>query len=112
MTNPDFEGWLYKKSRHFGAWRARWAVLEGHWLFTFKEKQKYTDPTECIDLLRYSNTLSLGQREKGYSFALTSAEPSGEISSYEFAVEDDEDFKSWKHKIERIQLGSSQDLSV
>lgn len=79
-------------------------MLEGHWLFTFKNEKEYKDPTECIDLSRFTNFMSLGQREKGYSFALTNTKDGDKgLPSYEFAIEDDEAFKMWKTKIEESQ---------
>ena len=107
VTNPDQEGWLFKKSRHLEVWRPRWAVLEGHWLFTFKNEKEYKDPTECIDLSRFTNFMSLGQREKGYSFALTNTKDGDKLPSYEFAIEDDDLFKTWKTKIEAAQSAAA-----
>jgi hypothetical protein len=107
VNTPEFEGWVFKKSRHLEVWRPRWVVLEGHWLFTFKGEKDYKDPTECIDLSRFANFMSLGQREKGYSFALTNTRD-GEKGqpSYEFAIEDDDMFKTWKRKIEAAQASA------
>eukprot|EP00475_Leptophrys_vorax_P042158 TRINITY_DN79504_c0_g1_i1.p1 TRINITY_DN79504_c0_g1~~TRINITY_DN79504_c0_g1_i1.p1 ORF type:complete len:111 (+),score=18.44 TRINITY_DN79504_c0_g1_i1:107-439(+) len=108
MSKVEHEGWLFKKSRHVEAWRARWTVLEGTTLKTYKEEKEYKNATEEIDLTKFTNFMSLGQREKGYSFALTNTKEGDKgLSTYEFAIEDDEMYKLWKQKIEAAQAAAS-----
>mmetsp|Transcript_20012 Transcript_20012/g.27875 ORF Transcript_20012/g.27875 Transcript_20012/m.27875 type:complete len:380 (-) Transcript_20012:209-1348(-) len=46
----QLEGWVEKQSRYLRSWRHRWLVLRYPKLFTFKERQVYSSPTEEIDL--------------------------------------------------------------
>ena len=43
------EGYLFKQSRYLKKWRNRWVVLKPDYLYTFKEKGVYSNPTEQIE---------------------------------------------------------------
>eukprot|EP01083_Nonionella_stella_P039673 107895_1 len=45
-----FEGFLHKQSVYLKKMRKRWMVLKDHFLYSYKEKQVYTHPTEIFDL--------------------------------------------------------------
>lgn len=70
-------------------------------MFTFKDEQKYDNPTEIIDLREFGNLVTLGHRAKGHMFALTRVIGEGK-SSFEFAVAKDDDYEQWRSHIERI----------
>eukprot|EP01084_Bolivina_argentea_P009880 18440_1 len=57
------EGYLEKKSLYLGVKRLRWMVIKGRFLYSYKEKQRYQDPTEEIDLL-FFNRLKLSRSHK------------------------------------------------
>ena len=50
------EGEVKKRSRWLGIWRSRWAVLDGHFLFTFKRKPSTNEeqPTEVLNLKEFT----------------------------------------------------------
>eukprot|EP01084_Bolivina_argentea_P284607 487826_1 len=58
MTNIIKEGWLIKKSRHFGKKRKRWIVLTRFSLSTFKKKRVYRDATEKISVSSISHIIA------------------------------------------------------
>ena len=43
------EGFLFKQSRYLKKWRNRWVVLKPDYLYTFKQKGVYSNPTEQIE---------------------------------------------------------------
>ena len=43
------EGYLFKQSRYLKKWRNRWVVLKPDYLYTFKVKGVYSNPTEQIE---------------------------------------------------------------
>eukprot|EP01083_Nonionella_stella_P242572 846045_1 len=54
ITDPIiFEGYLLKESQHLKTTRKRWIVLTKNYLYAYKKKQKYTNPTEIFDLSIY-----------------------------------------------------------
>eukprot|EP01084_Bolivina_argentea_P016473 30829_1 len=52
------EGFLYKKSRHLQQWRERWVVIHKNMIYTFVNKNIYTNPTEEINLTEFTHITS------------------------------------------------------
>lgn len=71
--NVDFEGWIWKESRHVKKWRQRWGVLDGTWFYTYKEERNYNSPTEALNLREFNKLTNLGETEKGHCFVVSSA---------------------------------------
>ncbi|KAJ1626182.1 hypothetical protein T492DRAFT_566832, partial [Pavlovales sp. CCMP2436] len=44
------EGWLRKRSRHRGVFRARWVVLTRSQILTYTDENRTSSPTEVIEL--------------------------------------------------------------
>ena len=47
------EGWLGKRSKHLNSSKLRWMVLTNNCLYSYKNKQRYENPTEIFDLNVY-----------------------------------------------------------
>src|SRR5438105_4556301 len=111
--HPDYEGWVWKKSRHVKKWRQRWAVVEGNWLYTFKDQQVYDNPTEILNLRDFTKITNVGQTDKGHCFVVTGPE-----KEFNFAIFQEADFDGkfsvfcthnleWKSRIEMIIMGGN-----
>lgn len=58
VVQPDDiikEGWILKESLHLKTWRRRWLVLTPEYLYTFRSKGDYRNPTEVIPLCECSS---------------------------------------------------------
>jgi hypothetical protein len=96
VRDTKCEGWMLKKSRHFGIWRQRWCVIDGTRLITYRDEHSLDVPTATIDLRVFCNFLSLGVSDNGYTFALQQIVPKKDSIQFEFAVRTEIEFKAWK----------------
>jgi len=75
LDDKKKEGSLFKQSRFLKQWRKRWFVLNGHILYSFRDKNNLASPTESIDLKVFSSVKSSEDyTNKQFSFDVYSNE--------------------------------------
>ena len=91
--------------RHLRNWRARWVVLEGSTLHTFKKEKDYANPTEIIDLKVFSSVKSSEDHtHKPFSFDVYSPE-----SRFSFVAKSENDKEDWiRHIGKAIVLSNTK----
>jgi hypothetical protein len=65
-----FEGWVLKKSKYLGDWRARWFVLTPNFLYSYKEEKNYSSATEQIALLTIDKVFESTNESGYYNFQI------------------------------------------
>jgi hypothetical protein len=93
-----FEGWVFKKSKYLGDWRARWFVLTSNFLYSYKEERNYASPTEKISVLSIDKVID-GQQDPGY-FTFVIKQNNGQ--AFNLKTKKAEDRAKWIQEILRI----------
>merc|ERR1711902_38750 len=103
------EGFLYKQSRHLNTWRERWVVLHQNYLSTFVTKQKYTNPTEEIDLRNFTKISSPKYSDSLGTYVITLKCGTNE-TLFKFSHNDQESIQQWFHAINRSIRANNDNL--